>query len=162
MPNDLYDTAKPVRDAAMAEVMRCLAVDAQVDAAPVDPSIIEGHRIGTHMQALCVAYCADRFKTFRRGLTAEPITDIFAVAIAQVAAHIAATMRPTTMGGHPVSPTVSGQVFLQKVAQLYFQQLTLAEHGLQDFDISFARKDDGSVEVETFDLASMLNKGKGV
>ncbi|WP_445222219.1 hypothetical protein ACKWRH_21425 [Bradyrhizobium sp. Pa8] len=158
--SDLYDTAKPVRDAAMAEVLRCLGADAQVDGVPVDPAIIEGHKLGTHMQALCVAYCADRFKTFTRGLTHDPILDIFAVAVAQVAAHIASTARPI-MGGHPVSPTISGQVFLQRVADLFFQQLVHADHGLQDFNVSFARKDDGSIEVETFDLAHMLNKGRG-
>jgi hypothetical protein len=148
MTQDLYDIAKPVRDAALAEVMRCLAVDEKVDARPCDPAVIEGHKLGTHLQALVVAFCGERYKTFAFGLTFDPIIDIFAVAVAvaQVASHMAATARPT-VGGRPVSPTQSGQVFLQKVATLFFQQLAAAEHGLQDFNIPLQRKDDGSIAV---------------
>lgn len=157
MTRDLYDLAKPVRDAAIAEVERCLAIDAQIDGEPVNPAIVEGHALGTHMQALAVAYCSERYKTFKTGFVYDPISDIFALAIAQVAAHIASTVRPT-VGGRPVSPTESGQQFLQQVAELFFEQLVNAEHGLQDFNIPLQRKDDGSIEVEAFDLGAMLSK----
>jgi hypothetical protein len=159
MSNDLYSIAKPIRDAAMVEVLRCLAVDANAAAEPVDIAIIEGHKLGTHLQALIVAFCAERYRTFQSGfITDDPIIDILAVAVAQVAAHMAGTVRPT-MGGRPISPTASGQQFLQKVTELYFQQLVHQEHGLQDFNVSFQRKEDGSIEVEAFDLDAMLKGG---
>lgn len=162
MTHDLYDLSKPVRDAALTEIMRCFAADAKADAKPANPAVIDGHRLGTHMQALCVAYCAERYETFKSGLVADdPIVDIFAVALAQVEAHMAATARPT-VGGHPVSPTVSGQAFIRKVALLFFQQLVHIEHGLLDFNIPFERKADGSIGVEAFDLEAMLGKGRGV
>lgn len=160
MSNDLYDRAKPVRDAALAEVLRCLDLDGRIDGTPVNPAIVEGHKLGTHLQALVVAYCAEHFKTFQSGFTIDPILDIFAVAVAQVASHIAATTRPT-VGGHPVTPTQSGQVFLRKVSHLFFEQLLAAEYGLQDFNIPLQRKADGSIEVEAFDLDAMLSKGRG-
>ncbi|MCS3725469.1 hypothetical protein [Bradyrhizobium betae] len=161
MTRDLYDIAKPVRDAALAEIMRCFEADTKADGVPVSPAILEGHKLGTHMQALCVAHCAERYKSFTSGFVIDdPIVDIYAVALAQVGAHMAATARPTT-GGRPVSPTVSGQAFIKKVAQLFFQQLVHMEHGLLDFNIPFQRSDDGSIAVETFDLAAMLNKGRG-
>lgn len=158
MTSDLYDTARPVRDAALAEIMRCLEMDAQTDAAPVNPAVVDGHRLGTHLQALCVAFCAERYQGFKVGFTTnDPLIDIYAVALAQVAAHMAGTARPTA-GGRPLTPTQSGQLFLQKVAELFFQQLTHQEHGLLDFNIPFQRKDDGSIEVEAFDLDAMLKK----
>lgn len=157
MTRDLFDVAKPMRDAALAEIMRCLAADQQVEGAPINPAIVEGHKLGTHLQALCVAFCAEHFKTFKAGFTTDPILDIFAIAIAQAAAHVAATTRPT-MGGRPVSPTASGQIFLRKVSELYFQQLVHTEHGLEDFNISFARNDDGSIEVEAFDFNALMKK----
>lgn len=161
MTHDLYDLSKPVRDAALTEIMRCFAADAKADAKPANPAVIDGHRLGTHMQALCVAYCAERYDGFKSGLVVDdPIVDIFAVALAQVAAHMAMTARPTS-NGRPVSPSASGQAFLLKVSELFFRQLVMMEHGLLDFNIPFERKADGSIGVEAFDLAAMLGKGRG-
>lgn len=161
MSRDLYDIAKPVRDAALAEIMRCFEADTQAGEAPIDPALVDGHKLGAHLQAMCIAYCGERYKGFATGfVTGDRLIDIYVVALAQIAAHMAATARPTA-GGRPLTPTQSGQVFLQRVADLFFRQLAHMEHGLVDYNIPFQRKEDGSIEVETFDFDAMLNKGRG-
>lgn len=150
---DLYDAARPVRDAAWREVERC------IEAEPANATVVEGHRLGTHMQALCVAFCARRYKDFQpRAITGDDLREVYAIALAQIAAHMAATCRPM-VGGQPLSPTQSGQVLLQAFAELFFSQLAHQEAGLLDFNIPFQRNADGSIEVEAFDFATML-KGR--
>lgn len=149
---DLLDEAKPVRDAAWLEIQRCIGSD------DLGPTIVEGHKLGTHLQALCVAFCARRYKDFHpRAIAADDLLQVYAIAAAQVAAHMAGTCRPM-VGGQPLSPTRAGQIFIQQLAYFFFQQLTHQEHGLLDFNIPFQRKDDGSIEVETFDFHALMKK----
>lgn len=93
---DLLDEAKPVRDAAWLEIQRCIGSD------DLGPTIIEGHKLGTHLQALCVAYCAQRYKDFHpRAIAADDLLLVYAIAAAQVAAHMAGTCRPMVGGATP-------------------------------------------------------------
>lgn len=101
MSNDLYDSAKPIRDAAWAEALRCIG---DVD---LGPTIIEGHKLGTHLQALCIAFCARRYKDFQPRAIADDLLEVYAIAIGQAAAHMAGSCRPM-VGGAPAKPHAVG------------------------------------------------------
>jgi hypothetical protein len=147
MSDDLFDLAKPVRDASIVEIDRVLGEQVQ-------EAVRAGNLLGAHFTSVCMAFTSRRFEVLT-GPVNDPIQDILSIALANLFTHAAIAARPMA-GGTPISPSMSGVVLFQKVAHYAFEMLAHHEAGLNDFVIPFERNADGSLEPRRFDVLDML------
>jgi hypothetical protein len=149
---DLFDLAKPVRDASLAEIERLLSRDQPAQA------IADGHRLGTHLVALCIASCSERQRTLEQVEVNCNIHQTFAIAIGMLIGYAGSSFRPI-INGRPLTPSQSGHLLMQVIGPCAMEQLVNAENGTLDFNINFVRTPAGEIVAEKFDVMDML-KGK--
>lgn len=148
---DLFDDARPIRDATVAEYERCLD-----DGVP-EP-LREGYRVGIHMASVLMAATAKRLGGLSGPIEAEGLMNYVAVAIAQGLAYGAMSFRPM-QDGKPI-PGSANLIHLANLIVAYaMNQVQMQEQGLQDFFVPFQMNKDGSISVKQFDFQDMMNKG---
>lgn len=151
---DLFDRARPVVDAALKELERV-----QGASPDMTDTIRDGHRLGSYLVALTMAFTSERHKT-TRGLVSDPgLVEVLAIAMAQVLAHAAISFRPM-QGGVPVPASLTVYEWADQVVTRAAHQIAHAEAGIQDFNIQFHMTADGRLEETAFDVVEMLKGGK--
>lgn len=150
---DLFTLAKPVRDASMVEMERLLARD------NVPLVLADGHRLGTHLVALCIAHSSERQRTLEQHVRPDyDVHAMFAVAIGMIIGYAGSSFRPM-INGQPLPPTVSGRLLMEKIGRCAMEQLINAENGTLDFNVTFTRNENGEITPEDFDFAKLM-KGR--
>jgi hypothetical protein len=150
---DLYDDARCVRDAAMAEIER-LTGGADVCSPGRDANML-----GVHLSAVTLAFLANRLNA-----TEGPVANggqhwVLACGIGLMIANVAMALRPIGPDGRPATPTAVAIALVELIAQHAMHHTQLNEQGLQDFVIPLRRSDTGALEVPAFDYTDLL-KGK--
>lgn len=149
--SDLFDDARPVRDATLVELERVLAGDDSV------PHFVkDGCRLGTQMTALMMAYTAKKLNGTSGEIANEGLQDYLAIAISHVINYAVTGFRPVR-NGKALSPLETFEGFLGLLIAHAVKQVQMSQAGLQDFTIPF-RYRDGVLTPEKFDLMDMLNK----
>jgi hypothetical protein len=148
---DLFELARPVRDATLPELERVLGEEL--------PAVVcEGHRLGVHLVALSMAYTSTRHRATAGVIADNGLQDLLAIAYAQLVTHAATSFRPI-INGRPVPASVNVLAFLQMIAGHALSQIEMQEAGLQDFVVPFQLNEAGTLEPTPFDVREML-KGK--
>lgn len=152
--SDLFDDARPVRDATLAEMERVLASD------PDAPAFIkDGYRLGVQLTALMMTATAKKLGGVCGEIESNGLLDYAAIAIAQLIAYTAIGFRPVR-NGKPITPVENLENFFELLAVHALKQVSMAQAGAQDFIVPF-RLNNGVMERVGFDVMDLLNKGKG-
>ncbi|MDI1265002.1 MAG: hypothetical protein PS018_17265 [bacterium] len=149
---DIYDLARPIRDAALVEVERLTG------GANFCPNAKAANILGVQLSAVLLAYCADRHKQTGGVVRDDGLHIIMRASIGTLIANAAMAFRPV-INGQPVPPSAIVNAMLHDICASALHQTALNEQGLQDFVVSFERSNEGSLEVKPFDFSEML-KGK--
>ena len=150
--NDLFDIAKPVRDAVIAEIDRALPAD-------VSAADREGLRLGTHLVAVLAAFGTRRLQVVSGIIEDRDLRDVLALAIGQLVANTATTFRPVR-NGKPLSPTQSAALLLHEIAEKTYRQTGGFELGLAEVHVPLALDKDGVLGTKAFDVMDMLGRAK--
>lgn len=150
---DIYELARPIRDAAMAEIERMTSggADFSVDAKAANI-------LGCQLSAVLLAFCADRHKQVGGLVRDEGLHHILPAAIGLMIANAAMSFRPV-IEGVPVPASAIAPSMLQRICACAMHHTALNEQGLQDFVVPFQRTEAGDLEVKPFDYTDMM-KGK--
>jgi hypothetical protein len=149
---DIYDLARPIRDAALAEIERLMG------GADVCPNARDANRLGVQLSAVLLAFAADRHQQTGGLIRDDGLRFVLTAAIATQIANAAMAFRPA-FNGKPVPPTMAAHAMLHDICARTLQQIAINEQGLADFVIPFQRNEGGELEVKPFDYNEML-KGK--
>ena len=150
---DLLDLAKPVRDAAIAEVQRLLATQGGPEYAR------DANVFGVHLTAVLMAFTSERHKLLA-GVVRDPdLIRTLAGGVACVIANVAMAFRPIR-DGVPISADENAMMFMNVVVNEVMRQISICEQGLHDFVVPVQRDDGGALQVKPFDVFDML-KGEG-
>ncbi len=147
--SDLYDLAKPVRDATLVEMERLLATD------PDLPDYIkDGYRLGVHLASLMMTATARRLGGLSGAIESAGLLDYATIAIAQAISYTATGFRPMR-NGKPITPLDNLDGVFDLLVAHTFKQVQMAQAGAQDFTIPF-RLNNGVMEKVEFDFADLL------
>lgn len=151
MKNDLYDLARPIRDAALAEVERLTSHP------DFCPNARDANILGVQLSAVLMAFVSDRVKR-PCVVDGNGLNGVLAAAIGTLICNAAMGFRPM-VNGQPMPASINAQFMLQQIWAHAVEQTAITEQGMQDFVVPFQRNADGALEVKPFDLNDML-KGK--
>lgn len=154
MSKDLFDVARPLRDAALVEINRIVQGEPEADA-----NVIAANTLGVHLGSILMAFVSERYQTVDGHVKNDNLQGILASAIAVAVCNSAMSFRPV-IDGQVMPGTINAHLLLQGIAQETFRQVACAENGLQDFNVQFRRNEDGALENTPFDFNSMM-KGAG-
>lgn len=154
MTKDLFDVARPLRDAAVGEIGRVIQGEQETDA-----NVIAANTLGVHLGSIIMAFVSERHQTVDGQIRGDNLQGIIASAIAVAVCNAAMAFRPV-IDGHVLPGTINAHLLLQGIAAETFRQVACAESGLQDFNVQFHRNADGALEKTPFDFSSMM-KGNG-
>lgn len=148
---DLYDLARPIRDAALVEIERLTG------GADFCPHARDANILGVQLSAVLLAYVSGRVNG--PGVVAgNGLQGVLAAAIGTLIANAAMGFRPM-IEGKPVPPSMNAHFMLEQICAHTMQQIAINEQGLHDFVVPFQRSATGGLEVKPFDYTDML-KGK--
>ena len=149
---DIYELARPIRDAALAEIERLMG------GADFSPDAKAANILGVQLSAVLLAFAADRHKQTGGLIRDDGLQFVLTAAVATLIANAAMAFRPA-FNGKPVPPSMAAHAMLHDICAGTMQQIAINEQGLQDFVIPFQRNETGDLEVKPFDYSDML-KGK--
>jgi hypothetical protein len=149
---DIYELARPMRDAAIAEVLRLTG------GADFSPDARAANILGVSLTAIILAFAADRHKQTGGLIRDEGLHFVLPAAIATMIANAAMAFRPL-YNGKPVPASAVAHSMLHDICVCTMEQTAINESGGQDFVIPFRRTEAGDLEVTSFDFNDML-KGK--
>lgn len=151
MKTDLYDLARPIRDAALVEI------DRLTKGADFCPHARDANILGVQLSAVLLAYVSDRVKG--PGVVAgDGLNGVLAAAIGTLVCNAAMGFRPM-IDGQPIPGSMNAYILLEQICKHAMQQAAINEQGLQDFVVPFQRSEDGGLEVKPFDFSDLM-KGK--
>jgi hypothetical protein len=147
---DLFDLAKPVRDATLAEYER-------VNDADIPEPLQEGYRVGMHLAAVMMVATGRRLGGFSGQVESEHLMHFLAVAISGALSYCATSFRPIAADGRPI-PSPNNLVQLTNLVLAYaMQSAQLSDAGAQDFVVPFHVNADGAVTLKQgFDYRDLL------
>lgn len=148
--SDLFDDARPIRDAAMKEITRLLEDDASSDR--------DANILSVHLIALMMTFVVNRHGVTSGQVRDQGLHQMLAGAFAELIANAAMGFRPLN-SGQPISASLNAMMLLDLIAGKTLEQVSIHESGLHDFVIPFHRAEGGAIEVKPFDFAEIL-KGK--
>ena len=146
---DLYDDARPVRDAAMAEITRLMGQE------NLSPDAVAANVLGVHLSAVMVTMAANRHKATSGMVADENLALILTGAIATAVSNAATNFRPIH-NGKPIPASLNAAMLLEMIATEVFRQVQINEQGLHDFVVPFTRRTDGQMEVKPFDAFEIM------
>lgn len=150
--SDLFEDARPVRDATLADLERVLATD------PDTPAFIkEGYRLGVHLAALMMTATAQKLNGASGEIQNNGLHDYAAIAISQLVSYVSTGFRPMR-NGKPISPVENLCGFMELLAYHALKQVEMSQAGAQDFIIPF-RLNNGVMERVEFDYADLMKRG---
>lgn len=149
MKNDLYDLARPIRDAAMAEIERLMA------SADVCPNARDANILGVQLSAIILAFAAERHKQTGGMIRDEGLHFVLTAAVGTMLMNAAMAFRPV-LNGKPLAPSAVAHQMLHDICVHTMQQISINEQGMADFVVPFRRSADGELEVKPFDFNDML------
>lgn len=149
--NDLCDVARPIRDAAIAEVTRLTG------GADFDADARAANILGVHLSAVILAFAADRHKQTDGIIRDEGLHQVLPSGIAGMIANAAMAFRPV-FNGQPVPPSAVAFSLLESICHQTMAQVATSECGAQDFVIPFRRTESGELEVTPFDFAELMKE----
>jgi len=149
---DLYELARPIRDAALAEIERLTG------GADFCPNARDANILGVQLSAVVLAFCADRHKQTGGLIRDDGLHYVLTAAFATMTANAAMAFRPLVDGQLLPASAVASSM-LQQLFAATMQQIAINEQGLHDFVIPFQRNGAGDLEVKPFDFSDLM-KGK--
>lgn len=150
---DIYDLARPIRDAALAEIERLTG------GADFCPNARAANILGCQLSAVLLAFAADRHQRVGGLIRDDGLQFIITASIATVIANAAMTFRPV-VDGKPAPASLVAHMLLHQICDSTMQQVNINEQGLHDFVIPFQRRESGELEVKPFDFNEMLKGNK--
>lgn len=151
MTSDLFDDAKPVRNATMVELIRAFDDD-------IPEFVRDGHALGVHLTSLLIAFSCLRLKLTSGQVAAPHLQEMVAIAIGQLLGHAAGAYRPIR-NGVPLTPVQNLPLLVSMVAAHALQHANHCETGTQDFVVPFRLNAEGALEPEPFDIRDFLKGG---
>lgn len=151
MKPDLYDLARPIRDAALAEVERLTG------GADFCPNARDANILGVQLSAVVLAFAAERHKQTGGLIRDEGLHFVLTAAIGTMLMNAAMALRPV-FNGVPLPPAMVAQAMLHDICVRTMEQIAINEQGLQDFVVPFRRSETGALEVKPFDFNDLMKE----
>lgn len=145
--SDLYDIARPIRDAAVAETIRALAPDAT-------ESCRDGALLSAHLVAVVMAWGHERGADSGtvKGAT---LLEALAYAMGLMLGNAGMMYRPT-INGDAITPVQSVRMMILRAAPTAVKLAAMAELGIAEVSMPIGRQADGSLGPQGFDFMDML------
>lgn len=151
--SDLYDDARPVRDAAVAEIERLIAGE------PVAPDTRAANILAVHLTAVMMAFVARRHDRSGGAPVQDPgFHGLVAAAVGSLICNISMGFRPI-IDGRPMQPVDVAHHLLGLVALHAMSQTATSQAGCEDFVIPVRKDEHGDLKPVPFDVLDLL-KGK--
>lgn len=151
--NDLFDIARPIRDAAVQETLRMMSDD-------VRPADRDGAVLGSHLVAVIMAWGSARHDVTHGTLRDPDLMNALGYAVGLLLGNAGLIYRATSQDGSAIPPTRSVSCMVQRAVPVAMHLARMVEHGCADVSLPFGRQADGTLGVEKFDIADMLGRAK--
>jgi len=149
---DLYDRAKPARDAIVKQIEEMCGTKVRKERA-------EAMKLGAHFVALLAGYTSERHKLIVGVVDDGDLIAIMTQAFGILLSNAASVYRPV-VDNRPIHAMGNLIGMLQMTVMAAQEQIIAGESGMSDIAVPFALDDTGHLGIEEFDLRDML-KGPG-
>lgn len=151
--SDLYDIAKPIRDAALAETLRALSPDAVA-------STRDGGTLAAHLVAVLMAWGIERTGQTGGHIRDGELLAAIGYGLGLLAGNAGMIYRPMTRDGRALGAAESVLHLLNRVAATAMNLGIQIEQGTADVSLPITRRADGTLGAAPFDVMTMLGEQK--
>lgn len=150
--SDLYDIAKPIRDAAMAETLRAIGPEA-------DPVTRDGATLGAHLIAVIMAWGSTRHDITHGLIRDGDLLDTVGYGVGLLVGNAGMIYRDM-IKGEAVSPLVGVSRMIQRAVPTAMTLARRIADGTAEVAMPIGRQQDGTLGAKPFDVMDMLGEQK--